>query len=235
MFLFESLIPYLETAAEFGKTWGPLIVFFFMTVESSFIPFPSEIVMLPAGFMAARADFFPASSPWAALFVAIACGIVGSIAGAYVNYFLALKLGRPFLHRWGKYFFLPQDKLERAEEVFREYGEATTFICRLIPVIRQIISLPAGVAKMNFRRFTFFTAAGAGLWVTFLAVIGFVLGHRTREMTYADLVRTGTELAHKNLPLIILAGAVLIGAYVWVHRWVMRRPTASARPPSEQG
>ncbi len=234
--MIDSLIPYLEQAAEFGTTWGPLIVIFFMTIESSFIPFPSEMVMPPAGFLAARGEFFPAESGWIALVVAVLCGVFGSILGAYINYCLALWLGRPFLHRWGKYFFLPQDKLNRAEEVFREYGDVTTFVCRLLPVIRQLISLPAGAAKMKFGRFTFFTTAGAGLWVLFLAVTGYIVGRQTLteaggKMDYRELVHRGTAMAQQNLPWIVLGCAAIVAVWVWVHRLVMNRPVRAKQAP----
>ena len=228
----EWLIPYLEWAAELAQTWGPLFVFFFMTVESSFIPFPSEVVMIPAGFLAARGEFFPAGMTWPAAGAAVALGVAGSLLGAYINYFLALKLGRPFLYRWGKYVLLPPHKLERAEEVFLEYGDITTFVCRLIPVIRQLISLPAGVARMPVGRFSLLTGAGAGSWVLFLTAVGFTLGHQTRELSYAELVREGTAMVRNNLPWILLGCALLVVGYVWMHRRVMRR-RASAPTDAE--
>ena len=177
--MIDYLIPFLEKVAMFGLTWGPLLVLFFMTVESSFIPFPSEIVMIPAGFMAARGEFYPGEPGIGAMVLAVACGIVGSLLGAWLNYFLSFKLGRPFLHRWGKYFFLAPDKLERAESLFRELGEVTTFVCRLIPVVRQLISIPAGISRMHFVRFSLFTGAGAGLWVIVLSVLGYWFGTTT--------------------------------------------------------
>ena len=126
--------------------------------------------------MAARGEFYPGTNEWYAFCLAITCGISGSLLGAYINYFLSMRLGRPFLHRWGKYFFLGNEKLDQAEGVFRKYGEVTTFVCRLIPVVRQLISIPAGISKMNFTRFTIFTSAGAGIWVIILTLLGFWFG-----------------------------------------------------------
>jgi membrane protein DedA with SNARE-associated domain len=212
--------------AMFGLTWGPLLVLFFMTVESSFIPFPSEIVMIPAGFMAARGEFYPGDHVFSALMLAVACGIAGSLLGAWLNYVLSLKLGRPFLHRWGKYFFLPVDKLERAESLFREYGEITTFVCRLIPVVRQLISIPAGISRMNFVRFSLFTGAGAGLWVIVLTVLGYWFGTTTEGMSYGQLVHTAKAQLQQHLLWILLGCAVLMSVYVWIHRLAAGKKTA---------
>lgn len=209
--------------AHFGLTWGPCLVLFFMAVESSFIPFPSEIVMIPAGFMAARGEFFPGGNIWAAVALAVLCGISGSLVGAWVNYVLSLKLGRPFLERWGKYFFLAQERLTRAEQLFRKYGEVTTFVCRLIPVVRQLISIPAGISRMHFGRFTLFTGAGAGIWVIILTGIGYWFGITTAGLSYGELVHQAKAMLDQNL-LWIIAGSGLLGAaYVWVHSLALGR------------
>ncbi|MEJ2155183.1 MAG: DedA family protein [Desulfobacteraceae bacterium] len=216
--MIDYLIPFLEKMAVLGVTWGPLLVLAFMTVESSFVPFPSEIVMIPAGFMAARGEFYPGGHVWAAIAIAIACGISGSLAGAWINYFLSLRLGRPFLHRYGKYFFVAPEKLDRAEALFRKYGEATTFICRLIPVVRQLISIPAGISRMNVLRFSTFTGAGAGIWVIILTFLGYWFGTTTEGMGYGELVHKGKETVSANLIWILLACSALLAIYIWVHR-----------------
>jgi len=216
----EILIQYVQVGAELGQTWGPLIVLVLMAVESSFIPFPSEIVMIPAGFVAARGEFFP-SDPTTGLAVAVIAGILGSLAGAFINYGLSLKLGRPFLYRYGRYFFLSAPALERAEQVFRRHGEITTFVCRLIPAVRQLISIPAGLSRMRFGRFALFTGLGAGIWVVILALAGYALGKGTRDMSYAELVPAGEALIGNNLPWIFMGLIMIIAIYVWVHRRVM--------------
>ncbi len=216
--MIDYLIPFLEEMVRFGVTWGPLLVFLFMTVESSFIPFPSEIVMIPAGFMAARGEFYPHDHVWAAMAVAIACGVAGSLVGAWINYCLSLKLGRPFLHRWGKYLFLAPQKLDRAEALFRKYGDVTTLICRLIPVVRQLISIPAGISRMNLARFSLFTAAGAGIWVVLLTILGYWLGTTTEGLSYGELVHEGKDLVKQHLIWILPGGGLLILAYHQVHR-----------------
>ncbi len=227
--MIDYLIPFLEEMAALGMTWGPLLVFVFMSVESSFIPFPSEIVMIPAGFMAARGEFFPAEHVGAAVFLAIACGIAGSLAGAWINYSLSLWLGRPFLHRYGKYFFVAPEKLERAEELFRKYGDATTFICRLIPVVRQLISIPAGVSRMNFLRFSTFTGAGAGIWVIILTFLGYWFGTTTEGMGYGDLVHKGKDIVTANLIWILLGCGTLLAIYIRIHN------LAAGKSPKEPG
>jgi len=216
----EVLIEYVKLGAELGRTWGPLIVLVLMAVESSFIPFPSEVVMIPAGFMAARGEFLP-PDPVAGLVVAVIAGILGSLIGAFVNYGLSLKLGRPFLYRYGRYFFLSGPSLERAEELFRRHGEITTFVCRLIPAIRQLISIPAGLSRMRFGRFALFTGLGAGIWVVILGLAGFALGKGTREMSYEELVPAGEAMIRGNLGWIFGGLLLIIVVYIWVHRRVM--------------
>jgi membrane protein DedA with SNARE-associated domain len=217
----EHLIQYLESMVEIARVWGPLLIFVFMTIESSFIPFPSEVVMIPAGFMAARGEL-PPGPALPALLLAIFLGILGSLVGAWINYVIALKLGRPLLHKYGKWLFLKPEALDRAEALFREYGDVTTFVCRLLPAIRQLISLPAGLARMNAWRFNIFTGLGAGLWVTILALMGYHFGRISREMSYAELVHICTDMLKHNLVWIALGCAVIFALYVWVHKRIMR-------------
>ena len=217
------MVDCLNHATQFATTWwAPLVILFLMAVESSIFPVPSEAVMFPAGFFAARAMLFPAESPLLAAGLAIACGVVGSVIGAFFNYYcIALWLGRPFLHRWGKYFFLPPRKLERGEEIFREYGDVATFVCRLIPVARHLISIPAGISRMNIKRFAFFTATGAAVWVFILTALGYALGSRVSEMSNEMLVSESHRLARENLGWIVLGCAAVVAVYVWIHIKVM--------------
>jgi membrane protein DedA with SNARE-associated domain len=216
------LAEHLEDFVELAKVWGPLLILLFMAIESSFVPFPSEIVMIPAGFMAARGELFP-GSPIAAILVAVSCGLIGSLLGAWLNYYLSLKLGRKFLYTYGKWFFLKPAALERAEEIFREYGDIATFVCRLLPAIRQLISIPAGLSKMHFGRFTFFTGLGAGIWVVVLTWIGYHFGTHTVDMTYQELVFTGKDLIKDNLIWLVLGLGVLVVVYIVIHKKVMHR------------
>jgi len=222
----EVLINYIEAAAAHAPVWGLLIVVTLMTIESSFIPFPSEVVMIPAGFLAARGSL-TLGSPVADTLLAILAGVVGSLAGAYVNYFLSLRVGAPFLERYGRYFFLPKPKLERAEEIFRTYGAGATFVCRLLPAIRQLISIPAGIARMPLGSFTLWTGLGAGIWVTILTLLGYSLGARTASMSYAEIVHSGKATLSHNLPWILIGCGVVFTVYVLVQRRVMRRSSPS--------
>jgi membrane protein DedA with SNARE-associated domain len=216
----ELLIQYLEMAAAVAATWGFVLVFLFMTIESSFIPFPSEIVMIPAGFLAARAAM-PLGDPMADVLMAVFIGTAGSLAGAYINYFLFSWLGSQFLEKYGKYFGLPPAKLRRAEAIFREYGAGATFVCRLLPAIRQLISIPAGISRMPLGIFSFCTALGAGIWVAVLAWIGYYLGKTTSNMSYADLIHRGKDMIAANMLWIIISCVVFFVAYVWLHNKIM--------------
>ena len=223
--MLETIASHLDSLAALAPTWGLLFIFVFMTIESSFVPFPSEVVMIPAGFLAARGEL-GIGSPLAAVWVAIAVGVLGSLAGAYVNYYLALWVGKPFLEKYGKWFFLKPAALERACEVFNKYGAATTFVCRMVPAIRQLISIPAGIAKMPLGSFTLFTGLGAGVWTTILAFVGYGLGKSAGDITYFELCTKGKEMAAANLPLVIGGGLALAGLYVLISKLVMRREGA---------
>ena len=218
--MLETLASHLDTIAALAPTWGYIFIFVFMTIESSFIPFPSEVVMIPAGFLAARGEL-SGGSPLVCVSLAVLVGILGSLAGAFVNYYLALWVGKPFLEKYGKYFFIKPEPLARACEVFNKYGAATTFICRLIPVIRQLISIPAGIAKMPLAPFTFFTALGAGIWTIILAAVGYILGVQSGNMSYLDLCVKGGQMASANLPYVIAGAVVLVAAYFLVSKLVM--------------
>jgi len=230
----EILISHIEAAANHAPTWGLIILVALMTIESSFIPFPSEVVMIPAGFLAARGAM-SLGSPMADTLLAILGGTVGSLLGAYINYFLSLKVGVPFLERYGRYFFLPKAKLERAEEVFRAYGAGATFVCRLLPAIRQLISIPAGIARMPLGSFTLWTGLGAGLWVSILTFVGYSLGKRTASMSYAEIVHAGKNTLSHNLPWVLIACTVVFTAYVLVQKRIMRSSKQGPANPAKDG
>lgn len=227
--MIESIASYLDIVTQYAPVWGFVLIFVFMAIESSFIPFPSEVVMIPAGFLAFRGSltfgyYFPevAGMIYLDMLLAIVCGLLGSMTGAYINYYLASWLGRPFLHRYGKYFFLKEQALDRAEEIFREHGEMATFVCRLLPAIRQLISIPAGLAKMNFWRFTLFTALGAGLWTIVLALLGWYFAHLAGDMSYLEMINRGKQMIHDNYIYVFGALALLVAAYLFVHHKVMQ-------------
>ena len=219
--MLETLASHLDAIAALAPTWGLLFIFVFMAIESSFVPFPSEVVMIPAGFLAARGEM-GVGSPLVAVWVAIAVGALGSLAGAFVNYYLALWVGKPFLEKYGRWFFLKPDALERACEVFNKYGAATTFVCRMVPAIRQLISIPAGIAKMPLGGFTLFTGLGAGIWTAILAFVGYGLGKSVGDISYLELCTKGKEMAVSHLPLVIGSAFVLAVVYIVVSKLVMR-------------
>ena len=220
----EILIQFIEQAALYAQTWGFLLIFVFMTIESSFIPFPSEVVMIPAGFLAARGGL-STGQPLLDLILAVLVGTAGSLSGALLNYYLARWLGMPFLQRFGRYFFLPPHHLDRASEVFRQYGVGATFFCRLLPGIRQLISIPAGLAGMPLASFSLWTSLGAGLWVGILTGAGYWIGTSSKELTYAELTHAGIDLVKHNFWWIAPAAAAGLVLYVLVSSRIMRRST----------
>lgn len=143
-------------------------IFIMMFLESSFFPFPSEVVMIPAGYLAYKGEMN--------MYLVILFGILGSLAGSLFNYYLAVKFGRRFLIKYGKYFFIKEETIVRMEVFFKDHGHISTFSGRLIPVVRQYISLPAGLARMNIYVFSLYTSLGAGIWVVILALLGYFLG-----------------------------------------------------------
>ena len=219
--MLETLASHLDAVASLASTWGYVLVFVFMAVESSFIPFPSEVVMVPAGFLAARGEL-GGGGPACCLAFAVAAGVAGSLAGAFANYYLAAWLGRTFLEKYGKWFFVKPEPLARACEVFNRYGAATTFVCRLVPVIRQLISIPAGISRMPLGQFAFFTGLGAGIWSLVLALAGYAIGRSAGDISYLELVTRGRDMVAGNLPLLTGAALLFAAAYVVISRLVMR-------------
>jgi membrane protein DedA with SNARE-associated domain len=217
----QFIIEHIEWGVANAYVWGFVLVFVLMAIESSFIPFPSEVTMIPAGFLAYRGEL-TFGNPLIDAMAVVLCGLAGSLLGAFLNYYLALFLGRPFLYRYGKYFLVKPNILSRAEEIFLEYGEITTFVCRLLPGIRQLISLPAGISRMSLVRFSTFTALGAGIWSAILVGIGYYLGSLSQDMTYAQLVHSGKDILKENYIWIILFLVILIVVYALGHHLVMR-------------
>ena len=188
--------------AETVLTLGYPGIVFLMAVESSFIPFPSELVMPPAGYLIHEGEM-----SWAPV---ILSGVAGSLIGALINYYLALHLGRRFFLRYGKYFLLKPEHLERSERFFSAHGEIATAVGRLVPVVRQFISLPAGLSRMPLGKFCLYTTLGASLWITILTVIGWLVG-KNQDMLHEYM---------RNATLWVLAGAA---AAVFVYIKALKR------------
>ena len=212
--MIQNIINWLiETTSQLGY---PGIVIL-MAIESSIFPLPSEIVIPPAGVLVAQGRMSAAG--------VILSGTLGSVLGALANYGLAAWLGRRVLHRYARFFLVRESSLDKSEAFFRRHGEISTFVARLIPVIRHLISLPAGLARMALGRFSLYTALGAGIWCAILTGIGWYLGRHMETLTAADFRRYSSQAVLILLPFL----AVLIGAYVYLHR---RRTRGTGSPSS---
>ena len=174
-----------------------------MTIESSFIPFPSEVVVPPAAYKAATGDL----NIWLVIFFST----LGAVFGALINYYLALWLGKPIVYkfansRFGHMCLIDQEKVETAEKFFNKHGVIATFIGRLVTVVRQLISIPAGLAKMNIGKFILYTALGAGIWNAVLAALGWYL---EAIVPYDQLTETVTKysdtIGYAIVGLVVLA------------------------------
>lgn len=156
----------IKQASEFFMSLGYFGIFIMMFLESSFIPFPSEVALLPAGYLIGTKEmsFLPV----------LIAGTLGSLGGACLNYFIGRTLGRNLLLKYGKYFFLDEDRLLQMEDLFNRRGDLIVFLGRFIPVVRQYISFPPGILEMNIFKFSIFTALGAGIYVAFMVNIGTV-------------------------------------------------------------
>ena len=178
----------------------------FMAVESSFIPFPSEIIMIPAAYVAINQSTM--SLPLIILF-----GTLGALIGAMVNYGLAYWLGRPLIHKFADtrlshLLLIDRPGVEKAEDYFAEHGAVGTFVGRLIPAIRQLISIPAGLAKMNITKFIFFTCLGAGVWNSILVGLGAFFGHTVPEDVLIAKVQHYSDYVKYALAAVILLGLI---------------------------
>lgn len=184
---------------EFVADWEYFGIFAMMFLESSFFPFPSEVVMIPAGYLASKSQM--------SFLAAFVCGLGGSITGALFNYYLCYFFGRKFISKYGKYVGITEEKFAKFEAFFNRHGEISTFNCRLIPGIRQYISLPAGLAKMNVARFVLFTGLGAAIWTLILMLLGYFIGENE-------------ELIKKDLHLITIAllAFVLLISCIYLYR-----------------
>ncbi len=176
-------------------------IFLLMAMESSIFPVPSELVMPPAGYLAQQGQLH--------IWLVIACGTLGSLVGAYANYYAARFLGRPLILRYGRYVGLSAEKFFRIEAFFLRHGEISTFVGRLLPVIRHFISLPAGMAGMNHLRFSFYTLLGAGIWCSVLTWIGYVIGEN-KEIVL--------RYSHVALWAILACCTIILGCYVFFQK-----------------
>lgn len=199
--IFKSVTDWYMANINYGT------IAFLMAIESSFIPFPSEIVVPPAAFKAAGGDLN--------VILVVVSATVGAIAGALFNYCIALLLGRPIIYRLADtklahLMLIDRAGVEKSEEFFRKYGRSSTFIGRFVPAIRQLISLPAGLVRMNIRDFILFTALGSALWNVILAVLGYFV-YSQKELL---------EQYYHEISLVFLALGFLFALYVILKAFV---------------
>lgn len=196
-------IPFIAWCLEHLNYW---VITLLMAIESSFIPFPSEVVVPPAAYLAA-------SNGNLNVVLVVVCATIGAIIGALINYLLALYLGRPLVYKFansrvGHMCLIDEEKVRMAEEYFDRHGAIGTFVGRLVPAVRQLISIPAGLARMGLGRFVFYTSLGAGLWNSILAAIGYYLAS---VVPYEQLDSAVEHYAvYLKIAMLVLGAAVLV-------------------------
>lgn len=189
------------------------VVTLFMAIESSFIPFPSEVIVPPAAWKSMADDSMN-------IFFVIVFATVGADMGALINYYLARWLGRPIVYkfansRFGHMCLIDEEKVKHAEEYFRKHGAASTFFGRLIPAVRQLISIPAGLAGMKLSSFLLYTTLGAGIWNTILALMGYFIYRFTDLKTTNDVYIVAMKYSHEIGYIIIAIAVLVIGFLIY--------------------
>ena len=180
---------------------GYIGIFIMMFLESTFFPFPSEVAMVPAGYLASKGEMN--------LYISILVGVLGSLIGALFNYYLARVYGRRAVLRFGRYFFFNEEKLNKMEIFFYKHGSFSTLTSRLIPGVRQFISLPAGLSKMPISPFILYTTIGAGIWVVILTLLGYIIGENQ-------------ELLNNYLHQIVIITLAIIAIATVIYIWKKR-------------
>ena len=202
--MIHELVAWLVTTI---GSMGYVGIFALMAMESSILPVPSELVMPPAGYLVQQGKMD--------MTLVILAGTFGSWVGAYANYFAARFLGRPLLLRFGRYVWITEKHINKVEVFFRTHGEISTFVGRLLPVIRHLISIPAGLAGMNHLRFSLYTLVGSAIWVSILSWIGYFIGQNQQLIL---------SYSHQAVIDVVAASALLVAVYVW---WFKRRGSSA--------
>jgi membrane protein DedA with SNARE-associated domain len=182
--------------------WG---VFIGMTIESACIPLPSEVIMPLAGYVAYEGKM--------SLLGITIVGAAGNLVGSWIAYFIGLKGGRPFLEKYGKYFLISHRKLEMAHDWFERYGHEAVLISRVLPIIRTFISLPAGIAEMDFKKFSIYTLIGSIPWCFALGYIGFMLGPNWNTI----------EKYFRYMDILVVIGVIIVVVYLIYNYWYKER------------
>jgi membrane protein DedA with SNARE-associated domain len=199
--LFQLLHQFVAWLVDFVHHLGYLGIFLMTFVESTFVPIPAEVTMIPAGYLVQQGKM--------SLIPVLLASIFGTVGGAYFNYWLAKRYGRDLFIRYGKYLMMTPEKLDKLELFFHRHGAISTFTGRLIPGVRHYISFPAGLAKMDLKKFVTYTALGGAIWMTVLVMLGYYIGENEElMMRYLPKAKVGM------LALILVAG----GFYIWHHR-----------------
>lgn len=195
----------VEIVHRFG--YGGIFAFAFL--ESTFVPLPSEMTMVPAGYLVQQGHM----NFW----LVWLASVLGTVAGSYFNYWIAVHYGRRFLKAYGRYMFFPPEKMEWMERYFKSHGQISIFTGRLIPGVRHVISFPAGLAHMDLKKFCIYTTAGGSIWMLVLIVVGYAIGDNK-------------ELVHQYMPLItyVTLGVVatLAVLYTLRHKRKLKREQA---------
>ena len=189
------------------------VVTIFMTIESSFIPFPSEVIVPPAAWKAMTDDSMN-------IFLVVLFATIGADLGALINYYLARWLGRPIVYKFansrlGHMCLIDEEKVHHAEEYFRKHGAASTFFGRLIPAVRQLISIPAGLAGMKLGPFLLYTTLGAGIRNAILALLGYIIYRFTDIKTTNDVYILATKYSHEIGYVIIAVTVLIVGFLIY--------------------
>ncbi|MEK6747460.1 MAG: DedA family protein [Rickettsiales bacterium] len=197
---------FFQWLVDFVHHFGYLGIFIMSFLESTFVPIPSEVTMIPAGVLVQQGHM----NFWIVWFAST----LGALAGSLFNYYLALWLGRRFFYNYGKYFFFTHEKLDKIDKFFAEHGDISTFTGRLLPGVRHFIAFPAGLAHMNLKKFCIYTFLGSSIWMAVLIIVGYYIGDNK-------------EMLHKMMPYIVGAvsafGIVAVGGYVWYQRRKKRK------------
>ena len=205
----EGFIGMLHSASEWlvhvVHALGYPGIFIMSFLESTFIPIPSEVTMIPAGYLVQQGEMNLAA--------VLIISTLGAIGGSLANYFIAYYYGRRFLHAYGKYLFFSHEKMDKLDRFFSRHGEVSTFAGRLIPGLRHFISFPAGLAHMDLKKFCIYTGLGSAIWMTTLTMVGYFIGGNKH------LIRTYTP--YISLACVALVVMLLVG-YAWSHRKVKK-------------
>lgn len=192
---------------DFVHQFGYLGIFIMTFIESTFVPIPSEVTMVPAGYLIYQGQMN--------FYYVMAASIAGTVCGSLANYWIAFHYGRKLLERYGKYFFMTPEKMKKMEDFFFEHGAISTFSGRLIPGVRHYISFPAGLARMNLRLFSIYTALGGAIWMACLIGVGYFIGHEQKLIKkYLSLIALG---------LFVCIG---IGVSIYIRRFHRRRKSS---------